>query len=107
VPGASTSSRTGHLSGISQLFGVDVESLRRANRLKAADVKSGDRIRIPDRPPEEKVHREVVRHHESNPTPPPDLCREEKVYHACPGGHLVRHLPPYAVDLEDLLRLNG
>jgi peptidoglycan endopeptidase LytE len=96
------------LAGISRIFGVDVESLRRTNRLKTADVKTGDRLRIPDRPLEPKPFPESVRHREtSSDRVLQTICREEKVYHAAVRGDTLSSIARrYAVELEDLLRLN-
>jgi peptidoglycan DL-endopeptidase LytE len=97
------------LVGISRVFGVDVESLRRRNHLKAADVKPGDRLRIPDRPPEAKPHLEVVGHRETTfDRVLQTICREEKVYHSVARGDTLSSIGRrYTVELDDLLRLNG
>ena len=97
------------LSGISRIFGVDIESLRGANNLKAANVKPGDRIRIPDRPIEAKPRLEAVRRHETGSDRVlQTICREEKVYHSVARGDTLSAIARrYSVDLADLLRLNG
>jgi cell wall-associated NlpC family hydrolase len=97
------------LSGISRIFGVDADNLRRANRLEDDTVKPGDRIRIPDRVQESKPHVESARRLEkSSDLVLQTICREEKVYHAVSRGDTLSAISRrYSVELDELLRLNG
>jgi cell wall-associated NlpC family hydrolase len=96
------------LAGISRVFGVAPEKLRGANNFKAAEVKPGDRLRIPDGQLAVQPRIEAVRHQD----PGADLllqaiCREEKVYHSVARGDTLSSIARrYSVQLADLLRLN-
>jgi cell wall-associated NlpC family hydrolase len=96
------------LSRISWIFGVDAETIRETNHLQSSAVKPGDRIRIPDVPVEPRTL--------SAGTRGPDvdsirvrqtICRDETVYHTVVKGDTLSSIARrYAVEIEDLLRLN-
>lgn len=122
------------LTGISQLFGVPADRIRKTNRLGAGDVRPGDRVRIPDIVsksdplPEVSRQRDVIvvpvppvltpkpeplvvlsqRHEVSSDRVLQALCRDETVYHAIVKGDTLYSLSiRYATELNSLLKLNG
>lgn len=122
------------LTGISRLFGVDVDSIREANRLPTADITVGNRIRIPDKvikplpvagvsQRREESSDRVIPTASAKPDPvvevserhavDPDrvlqvVCRDEKVYHTVVRGDTLFAIANrYATELENLLQLNG
>jgi peptidoglycan endopeptidase LytE len=59
------------LIDISRMFGVDVERLRELNRLDGAEIRTGDRIRIPDASPKPAAVVKVTRDPEVITAPVP------------------------------------
>lgn len=96
------------LSRISRVFGVDVQSLREANRLRNSDLNVGDRLRIPDRaaPPhraEDAKSRDAGLDRVNQA-----VCRDETVYHTvAKGDTLFAIARRYTTAVDELLRLNG
>jgi cell wall-associated NlpC family hydrolase len=97
------------LSGISRLFGVDVDAIREMNRLRSADIAAGARIRIPDKPAKPGRVAEVSRHREvTSDRVLQAVCRDETVYHAVVKGDTLSSIASrYDSELGNLLHLNG
>lgn len=97
------------LTHISRLFGVDVERIREANRLRSADLAPGDRIRIPDvATSPDTIAGDTRRHAVRSDRVLQAVCRDEKVYHSVVRGDTLSSIAArYATELDSLLQLNA
>jgi len=96
------------LTGISRIFGVDLDRIRELNRLATTDIKPGDKIRIPDKSSKPAPIAEPSRHREvSSDRVLQAVCRDETVYHSIIKGDTLTSIASrYATELDDLLHLN-
>jgi len=107
------------LRSVSRIFGVEVDRLRAANRLKGSAIHPGDRLRIPDPLPGDTSRPTAVA---PKVAPAPAaasqavaadpirqaFCREEHVYHAvAKGENLSMIARRYATTVDDLVTLNS